>query len=62
MCRNMLFFNVKVKKVESRWTGSWVLMYSVLGFRPFRPIESYALTDHRASFVVIFTHILHCVQ
>ena len=54
MCRNMLFFNVKVKKVESRWTGSWLLMYSVLGFRPFRRIESYALTDHRASFVGYF--------
>ena len=54
MCRNMLFFNVKVKKIESRWTGSWVLMYSVLGFRPFRRIESYALTDHQASFVGYF--------
>ena len=43
MCRNMLFLNVKVKKVESRWTGSWVSMYSDLGFRPFRRIESYAL-------------------
>ena len=54
MCRNMLFFKVKVKKVEPWWTGSWVLMYLVLRFRPFRRIESYALTDHRASFVGYF--------
>ena len=29
-------------------------MYSFLGFHPFRRIESYPLTDHRASFVGYF--------